>query len=77
MERILIPCPHLPSAEPKWGSHRNVGDSYFPGRKDLAPQILVGLLRNRFQMSSLSGMASAAESHLAQGHALVKVTHIQ
>lgn len=58
--------------EPKRGSHRDVALM-----KDLAPWLWVDLLGDRLQLSSLSGLPSTAESHLARGHALLRVTHDQ
>lgn len=61
--------------EPKRGSHRDV--ALMSRMKDLAPWLWVDLLGDRLQLSSLLGIASATESHLAQGHALLRVTHDQ
>lgn len=61
--------------EPKHGSHRDV--ALMSRMKDLVPWLWVDLLGDRLQLSSLLGIASATESHLAQGHALLRVTHDQ
>lgn len=46
-------------------------------KEGLSPAATVELLGNRLQLEPLSGIASAADSHLAQGPALPKVTYMQ